>query len=90
MDWRVVTIIGMALATYFTRVTPFFLKIREYRFLKYVPASVFSALVFPDIFKSTDNLIAGIFVFAIAYKNKDLLLAFLTGILTLYILKFVI
>ncbi len=89
MDWRIMLILGMAGATYFTRVTPFFVRFREYRFLKYVPASVFSSLVFPDLVRSTDNLIAGIVVFAVALKNRDLLTAFLAGITALYVLKFV-
>ncbi len=87
MDWKLMLILGMAAATYLTRVTPFFIRIREYRFLKYVPASVFSSLVFPDIVRSTDNLIAGIVVFAVAWKNRDLMLAFLAGISALYILR---
>ncbi len=87
MDWRMMLILGMALATYFTRVTPFFFHIRQYRFLKFVPASVFASLIFPDLARSVDNLIAGLLVFAVACKNRDLLVAFLTGVFALYLLK---
>lgn len=82
-----ILIFGMALVTYLTRVTPFFIKVGESRFVKYVPSAVFAALVFPDLLSSTDKFIAGLAVFAITAKNRDLFLAFLTGTSVLYILQ---
>lgn len=87
MDWLIL-IFGMALVTYLTRVTPFFVKIGDSRYIKYVPSSVFAALVFPDLISSVDKFVAGIVVFAIASRNSDLLVAFVTGVGVLYILQF--
>ncbi|AKG90845.1 branched-chain amino acid transport [Geoglobus ahangari] len=88
MDWLIL-ILGMAVVTYLTRVTPFFLSIRDSRFVKYVPPAVFSALVFPDVLSSPEKTIAGALVFAVCIKNRDLLLAFLVGTSALYVLQLV-
>ncbi|WP_456368709.1 AzlD domain-containing protein [Geoglobus sp.] len=85
MDWAIL-ILGMALVTYLTRVTPFFVKIEDSRYIKYVPSSVFAALVFPDVLSSAEKLVAGVVVFAIAYRKSDLLVAFVTGVGVLYVL----
>ncbi len=80
-------IIGMALVTYFTRALPFFANIRENRFIKFVPAAVFSALVFPDIFSSYEKFVVGAILFVITYKNRNLLIAFAIGVILLYLVN---
>ncbi len=82
-----ILVLGMALVTYLTRVTPFFVKVGESRFVRYVPSAVFAALVFPDLLSGADRFIAGLAVFAVTLRNRDLLVAFLTGISVLYVLQ---
>ena len=77
----------MATVTYLTRALPFFIEIRESRYLKYVPASVFSALVFPDILFDPDKLVVGLILFAVTFKNRNLLVAFVVGVSLLYMIN---
>lgn len=80
-------ILGMCVVSYIPRVLPpFFLARRKLspfvgRWLKYVPTSVFGALVFSEIFISGDtlnfslgniNLLVSLLVLAVAVKTKSL------------------
>ena len=82
---ELILIFGMALVTYISRALPFFVSIKENRFIKYVPASIFSALVFSDILYDRNKFIVGIMLFVLTYKNRNLLVAFVFGVIVLYI-----
>lgn len=83
-------IIGMAIVTYIPRMLPMlllseielptFLK----RFLKFIPYTALSALIFPEILYSTDSLqsaiFGGIIAIILALFNTNLLLIVLSGI----------
>ncbi len=87
MDGVILLILGMALVTYLTRILPFFARIKESRYIKFVPASIFSALVFPEILSSFDKFIVGLILFAITFKNRNLLIAFTSGVILLYLIN---
>jgi branched-subunit amino acid transport protein len=88
MDEIVVIIVGMALATYFSRVTPFLFKFKSgEKFIKYIPISVFAALVFPEIVGFDIKTIAGVLTFIAAYFSRNMFLTMVVGILALYILS---
>lgn len=80
-------ILGMCVVSYIPRALPPFVLARRKlspvveRWLKYVPTSVFGALVFSEIFISGDtlnlslgnvNLLVSLLVFAVAVKTKSL------------------
>lgn len=89
-----ITIIGMALVTYLPRLLPvWFLSSRQLpssiiRWLRYVPASVLSAMLIPTLlmkegalFISINNeyLLAGLPTLIVALKTKSLFSAVITG-----------
>ncbi|MFZ7133614.1 MAG: AzlD domain-containing protein [Eubacteriales bacterium] len=72
-------LIGMALVTYIPRMLPFVMmkdiKIpkRVDKFLSYIPFTMLSALIFPDVFTSTGNTytaIAGLTVCIVAARYR--------------------
>lgn len=95
MDEVVVIIVGMALVTYIPRAIPMMNPIKaEFRFLRYVPVSLFAALVFPEILMNQENFIvfdcetvAGIVAFITAWKTRSLILTMVVGVLVLYLLS---
>ncbi|RKD30015.1 AzlD domain-containing protein [Thermohalobacter berrensis] len=83
-------VIGMAIVTYIPRVIPMallsstepppFLK----RFLSFIPYTVLSALIFPEILFSTGNVksavFGGLIAIILAFLNANLLLVIISGI----------
>jgi branched-subunit amino acid transport protein len=67
------------------------------RALHYVPPAVLSALIFPALFLSTDDvldlslgnqrLLAGLIAIAVAWFSKNTLLTILAGMLALFLLQ---
>ena len=95
-------ILGMCIVSYLPRVLPPFILAKTTlspiveRWLKYVPTSVFGALVFSEIFIVNDklnlslyniNLIASIIVVFIAVKTKSLGKCIGTGIIVYWLLS---
>lgn len=83
MSSLVLLIAGMALATYVSRVSPFFLLPKEgvpvhvERFLKYVPAAAIGALIFPDVLQGPEghafaSLLAAAMASLLALKSRAL------------------
>lgn len=95
--------LGMCVVSYLPRVLPPFVLAKMKlsplieRWLKYVPTSVFGALVFSDVFIKSDNtlnlsltninLLASILVFIIAVKTRSLAKSIAVGLLTYGILQ---
>jgi len=84
---ELILIAGMAFVTYLTRVLPFFFRIGESRYLRFVPTPVFSALIFPEILSEFKKLIVGVLLFGITFKNNNLLVAFVIGVVLLYLIN---
>lgn len=100
MHW--ITIIGMALVTYATRVTAL-LVLRGpvapwlQRWLAYVPAAVFTALVLPDLLLRSGAagrtlalgpaLPAGLVGALVAWRGGNVLLTIAAGMLTFWALR---
>lgn len=100
MHW--ITIIGMALVTYATRVTAL-LALRGpvapwlQRWLAYVPAAVFTALVLPDLLLRGGAagrvlvlgpaLPAGLVGALVAWRGGNVLLTIAAGMLTFWVLR---
>ncbi len=96
------TIILMGLVTYLPRVLPLLL-LTNYKlpkwfevWLKFVPTTIFGALIFSEIFVRDDSpnlnlnniyLIASLLVFAIALKTKSLAISILSGMLIFWLLQ---
>lgn len=95
-------IAGMSLVSYLPRVLPPFILAKTRfspvaeRWLKYVPTSVFGALVFSEIFIDGDklnfgwdnvNLIASLIVLWVAAKTKSLGKSIVVGVTAYWILK---
>ena len=95
-------IAGMCIVSYLPRALPPFILARMSlsplveRWLRYVPTSVFGALVFSEIFIDGDhlnlrlaniNLIASLIVLAVSIKTKSLAKSIVTGISVYWLLK---
>jgi len=100
-----ILIIGVALATYITRVTmlvglsgrslpPWLLA-----FLRYIPVAILAALLTPSIFAPEGEIIfslhnpyllAAIPTLIIAYYGKNLMLTILSGILFMVVINFIL
>lgn len=96
------TIILMGLVTYLPRVLPLLL-LKNYKlpkwfelWLKFVPTTIFSALIFSEIFVRENSLnlnfnnislIASLAVFAIALKTKSLAITILSGMILFWLLQ---
>lgn len=98
-------ILGMFVVSYIPRVVPPFLLAKTTlspiveRWLKYVPTSVFGALVFSEIFIDGNklnlslgniNLIASLIVLAVSLKTKSLGKSIVTGMVVFWLLKNVV
>lgn len=91
-------IVGMAVVTYIPRLIPILKPIKSEKWLKYlkfVPVSLFSALIFPDLFLDKnqefvfdEELIAGLITIFTAWKSRNILVTMLVGVIVLYLLKF--
>ncbi len=88
---KLAIILGMFAVTYFSRALPM---LREFElrgnFIKYIPPSIFSSLVFSDVFAGfsiSEKTLAGAVVFLVALRNRNLLLAMVVGVLSLYLLQ---
>lgn len=94
-------ILGMCIVSYIPRALPPFILARVSlspvveRWLRYVPTSIFGALVFSEIFINGDhlnlslnniNLLASLIVLVISLKTKSLAKSIVTGILVYWIL----
>lgn len=100
MDQREVllTIAGMALVTYLTRVSGFILLSRITRipprieaWMKYLPGSILLALTAPTVVTlGTSGIIAGCITALVALRTKQLLWAMLAGIVAIWLLRLVI
>jgi len=85
---KILIIVGMALVTYFPRGIPFLLKFRGGgRFIKYIPVSIFAALIFPELANFDAKTVAGGIAFITAYFSRNMFLTMIVGILALYILS---
>jgi len=95
MDEITIVIAGMALVTYIPRMIPMINPIKtEFSFLRYVPVSLFAALVFPEVLMNQENFIvfdgetvAGIVALITAWKTKNLVLTMVSGVIVLYFLN---
>ena len=98
-------ILGMFIVSYIPRVIPPFLLAKTTlspfveRWLKYVPTSVFGALVFSEIFIDGNrinlslgniNLITSLIVLAVSIKTKSLGKSIVTGMFVFWVLKNVV
>ena len=95
--------LGMCVVSYLPRVLPPFLLVRMRlsplvaRWLKYVPTSVFGALVFTAIFVGSDhslnlrfdniNLIASLFVLLVAVRTHSLAKSIVVGLMIFWLLQ---
>lgn len=96
------TIIGMGLITYAIRLTPIVLlerfelssPIRQA--LKFVPAAVLSAIIFPELFMpegtidisfANERLLAGLIAALVAWRTKNVLWTIGTGMVALWLLQ---
>lgn len=95
-------ILGMCVVSYLPRVLPPFILAKTSlspfveRWLRYVPTSVFGALVFSEIFIDGDKLnlhldnihfITSLIVLAVAVKTKSLGKSIVTGMFIFWLLK---
>lgn len=98
-------ILGMCIVSYIPRALPPFILAKTNlspvveRWLKYVPTSIFGALVFSEIFIEGDhlnlslgniNLVASLVVLAISLKTKSLGKTIVAGIVIYWMLKEII
>ncbi len=86
----VITILGMALATYATRtgglwlVSRFSLSKRAERWLTQLPGAVLISIVAPEVLKSgLQGMLAGLITVLVAWRSGSLLLAMLAGVLAI-------
>lgn len=99
------TIIGMGIITYAIRLTPIVLLERFElsqpirRALKFVPAAVLSAIIFPELFMpegtvdvslSNERLIAGLIAAVVAWRTKNVLWTIGVGMAALWLLQWLL
>ncbi|ADC64909.1 branched-chain amino acid transport [Ferroglobus placidus DSM 10642] len=83
-----IVIFGMFAVTYFSRALPMLKEFKiENRYIKYIPPSIFAALVFPDVTNFDEKTLAALIVLLVSLKNRNLLLAMFVGVLSLYVLQ---
>ena len=95
-------IIGMGIITYLIRLTPILLLERVgmrpelQQALKFVPAAVLSAIVFPellmpggtlDISLGNERLLAGVLAAIVAWRTKNVVVTIGVGMVALWILQ---
>ena len=96
------TILGMGLVTYAIRLSLFLLPERVIlppwllRALRYVPAAVLSAIIFPelllpegtiDITLGNERLLAGCLAMVVAWRTRNVFLTVILGLFTLWLLQ---
>lgn len=99
------TLLGMGLVTYLPRLLPIWLLSTRslprpvITWLRYVPASVLAALLFPALFTAegrlnlrADNLalLAALPTLLVAWKTRSLFYAVIVGMVTIALLRFVL
>lgn len=108
MDIKPITfmlmLIGISLFTYLPRALPIIylskkkLPIWLTEWMKFIPAGIFAALIFPDIFTMNNSLslnftniklMAAIIVFIVSIKKKSLGISIFTGVSCIYILSII-
>lgn len=102
MTTMAITILGMGLITYTIRLSLFLLPERVtlppwlLRALRYVPAAVLSAIIFPEMLLAdgqfylslgNERLLAGIIAGLIAWRTRHVGLTFVVGLVTLWLLQ---
>ncbi len=88
-------IVGMALVTYIPRLLPLLNPMEsDLKFLKYVPVSLFAALVFPELLLDQDQMLtvdaetlAGCVALLAAWRTKNIIFTMIAGLFVLYFLK---
>lgn len=95
-------IIGMGIITYAIRVTPILLLERAEiggtlrQALRFVPAAVLSAIIFPELFMpggeldvslGNERLLAGLLAALVAWRTKNVLFTIAAGMAALWILQ---
>ncbi len=92
------TIFGMAIVTYATRVIPL-LTLRGQpspqlaRFLSYVPPAIFAALIVPALFAPNGNIVAdaalyaGLFGVLVAYFSRNMAITIVAGLAAFALLR---
>jgi len=92
------TIFGMALVTYATRVIPL-LTLRGQpnpqlaRFLSYVPPAIFAALIVPALFAPSGSfeagaaLYAGLFGVLVAWRSRNMAITIIAGLAAFALLR---
>lgn len=98
-------IIGIAIFTYIPRSIPIVCLSKKklpnwlVKWMKFIPSSIFAALICPDIFTSNGSLllnientkiIAAILVFIVSIKKKSLGLSIAVGVLSLLLIDFLL
>mgnify|MGYP001429841961 CR=1 FL=1 len=96
------TILGMGLVTYAIRLFPILalarrpLPPRLRQALRFVPAAVLSAIVFPELLRpgggwaltpGNDRLLAGLLAIGVAWFSKNVLLTIAAGMAALWLLQ---
>ncbi len=96
------SILGMGIITYGIRVAPFLLPERVaiapwlLRMLRYVPAAVLSAIIFPEVLQpggvfdfslGNERLIAAIAAAIVAWRTRNVLLTVACGMIILWLLQ---
>jgi branched-subunit amino acid transport protein len=96
------SILGMGLITYLIRLSLFLLPDRVVlppwllRALRYVPAAVLSAIIFPELFLpngtldislGNERLLAGLVAIAIAWRTRNVFIIVAAGMIALWLLQ---
>jgi len=84
-------IIGMAIVTFLPRLLPMLKPIKpNLKFMRYIPISIFSAIVFSELVTSDLKVLAGILTFLVAWRSKNMLITIGFGIGVFYVLKMIL
>ncbi len=83
-------IVGMAIVTFLPRLLPMLKPIKPNLIMRYIPISIFSAIVFSELVTSDLKVLAGILTFLVAWRSKNMLLTIGFGIAVFYVLKSVV
>jgi len=82
-----VVIVGMAIVTFLPRLIPMLKPINpNLKFMRYIPISIFSAIVFSEIVTSNLKVLAGILTFLVAWGSRSMLLTIAFGVIVFYLL----
>ena len=84
-------IVCMAIVTFLPRLLPMLKPIKpNLKFMRYIPISIFSAIVFSELVTSDLKALAGILTFLVAWRSKNMLLTIAFGVVVFYVLKVII